>query len=157
MDLLASSTYPTDDRITFIKAQLIFWLLAAIDGHGKNFSIFLTPEGYEMTPLYDVISAYPYFGQGNIQSQKIKMAMKVHGKNSHYRWHDIMLRHWYSNAKHLRFAPSFMDSILKQVNAQAMQALKLALADKNELFDIRIGEAIAEGVTKALKRLQPSS
>jgi serine/threonine-protein kinase HipA len=156
MDLLATSVNPTEDRYTFMKAQLIFWLLAAIDGHAKNYSIFLTANGFKMTPLYDVISAYPYFGQGNIQAKKIKMAMKVHGKNSHYHWDNIMLRHWSSNAKHLRFDPQFMEKIISQVNAQAMDALDLAFADKNALFDTRVGEAIAEGVTKALKRLQPT-
>ena len=28
-----------------MRTQLVFWLLAAIDGHAKNFSIFLLPGG----------------------------------------------------------------------------------------------------------------
>lgn len=41
-----------------------FWLLAAIDGHAKNFSVFLLLGGYHLTPLYDVISAWPLIDTG---------------------------------------------------------------------------------------------
>lgn len=37
-------------------ANLLFWLLAVIDGHAKN----LLPGGsFRLTPFYDVISAFP--------------------------------------------------------------------------------------------------
>ncbi|MAN66217.1 MAG: hypothetical protein CME91_06185 [Hyphomonadaceae bacterium] len=50
--LLAGSDYPEEDRLAFVKAQITFWLIGAIDGHAKNFSLFLTPDGrYRMTPL----------------------------------------------------------------------------------------------------------
>jgi hypothetical protein len=46
-------------------AQLAFWLLAATDGHGKNFSL---SHGigwaYRMTALYHVLSAWPIIGRG---------------------------------------------------------------------------------------------
>ena len=29
----------------FLKAQIVFWLLGATDGHAKNFSVFLLPGG----------------------------------------------------------------------------------------------------------------
>jgi serine/threonine-protein kinase HipA len=48
----------------------MIWLLAAIDGHAKNFPIFLTPGGYRLTPLYDVMSESPY-------PEKIKLAMAI--------------------------------------------------------------------------------
>ena len=57
MKLLDGSVERDRDRFHFFMAQLLFWMLAAIDGHAKNFSLFIKPEGrYEMTPLYDVIS-----------------------------------------------------------------------------------------------------
>lgn len=43
MDLLLGSQNPAEDRRDFMRTQLIFWLLAAIDGHAKNFSLFLLP------------------------------------------------------------------------------------------------------------------
>ena len=59
LNLLTASSN-IEDRTTFFKAQIFFWLIAAIDGHGKNFSAFLEPENrYRMTPLYDILSAFP--------------------------------------------------------------------------------------------------
>jgi len=53
---------------------LIVFIPAALDGHAKNFSIFLTPGGYRLTPLYDVMSAAPY---PEFPVQKIKLAMAL--------------------------------------------------------------------------------
>ena len=60
MDLLRGSQQAIHDRETFFKLQILFWMLAAIDGHAKNFSLFIEPgSAYRMTPVYDVLSAYP--------------------------------------------------------------------------------------------------
>ena len=46
-------------------AQILFWLLAAPDGHAKNFSLHLLPGGrYRLAPLYDVMSIWPVVGSG---------------------------------------------------------------------------------------------
>ena len=62
--------------------------MAATDGHAKNFSVFLLPGGrYQMTPLYDVLSAWPITGRGprQLDTNRLKLAMAVKGKNTHYR------------------------------------------------------------------------
>lgn len=60
MALLLGSTNTQQDRYHFFKTQLIFWVLAATDGHGKNFSIAHLPGSrYHATPIYDVLSAHP--------------------------------------------------------------------------------------------------
>ncbi len=60
LDLLKGSDSPADDRKTVLKAQILFWLIGATDGHAKNFSIFLRPGGsYGLAPLYDVLTAQP--------------------------------------------------------------------------------------------------
>jgi serine/threonine-protein kinase HipA len=72
-------------------------LLAATDGHAKNFSIFLLPGGgYRMTPLYDVISVWPVIGNGPnlVTWQEAKLAMAVRSKNVHYELARIQTRHW---------------------------------------------------------------
>ena len=57
--LLAQSS-ERSDLTTLFKAQVLFWMLRAIDGHAKNFSLFLNPGGrFQLTPLYDVLSAWP--------------------------------------------------------------------------------------------------
>ncbi len=44
-ELLKGSDTPDTDQRTFFKAQIVFWLLGATDGHAKNFSIRLGPGG----------------------------------------------------------------------------------------------------------------
>lgn len=85
------------DRLTFFRAQLIFWLLRAPDGHAKNFSLALHAGGaFSMTPLYDVMSAYPVLGKGaaQISPQRVKLAMALRCNNPHWRMHDVLRRHW---------------------------------------------------------------
>ncbi len=87
LDKLRGSQEAEADRQRFLMTQLIFWLLGAPDGHAKNFSVFLEPEGrFRLTPLYDVMSAWPVTGSGKpnlFNSQKLRPAMGVWGKNKH--------------------------------------------------------------------------
>src|SRR5476651_913521 len=102
MNLLLGSQRAADDRRDFRRTQLVFWLLAAIDGHAKNFSLFLQPGGaYQLTPRYDVLSAHPMIGHGHgrLPLQKLTMAMAVEGKNRPYHWDRIHARHWIETAK----------------------------------------------------------
>jgi serine/threonine-protein kinase HipA len=97
LKVLSSSQFDQTDSRTFLCAQLAFWLMAATDGHAKNFSIFLLQgDGYRLTPLYDVISAWPVIGHGadKIPRQKAKLAMAVRSKNAHYKLDEIQARHW---------------------------------------------------------------
>lgn len=95
--VLDTSTRAVQDKLTFISALLAFWLLAATDGHAKNFSIFLERGGgYRMTPLYDVLSAWPIIGNGpnQISPRRAKLSMALRSKNVHYNLHEIRTRHW---------------------------------------------------------------
>jgi serine/threonine-protein kinase HipA len=87
------------DAGVFLLAQLAFWLLAAIDGHAKNFSLFLMPAGqYRLTPLYDVMSAWPILDRGahSLSYKKVKMAMDLRGSKAHYKLGEILPRHWHA-------------------------------------------------------------
>jgi serine/threonine-protein kinase HipA len=97
LQVLRSSRTAAADIRHFLCAQLAFWLLAATDGHAKNFSIFLLPGGgYRMTPLYDVISVWPVIGNGpnRVAWQEAKLAMAVRSKNVHDELARIQTRHW---------------------------------------------------------------
>lgn len=96
LTLLLAGNEPHEDAITFAKAQLAFWLLAAPDGHAKNFSIFLKRIGYSMTPLYDVLSAWPVIGKGPNEwaYQDAKLAMAIRGTRPHRHFERISVRHW---------------------------------------------------------------
>ena len=95
--ILRGSENRDEDLLTFFKAQILFWMLAAGDGHAKNFSIRLLEHGrYRLTRLYDVISYWPIVGEGpdNVSRYSLKMAMALRGKNKHYRRNEIQRRHF---------------------------------------------------------------
>lgn len=94
---LGGSLNSNEDRAQFVLSQLAFWLMAATDGHAKNFSIFLLRGGrYSMTPLYDVLSAWPIIGKGSnmLAKQDAKLAMAMHSRSTHYKLVEIRVRHW---------------------------------------------------------------
>lgn len=102
LQVLRSGVNAAADIRHFLCAQLAFWLLAACDGHAKNFSIFLLPRGeLRMTPLYDVISFWPFIGSGpnRVAWQETKLAMAVRSKNVHYELARIQTRHWHGLAQ----------------------------------------------------------
>jgi serine/threonine-protein kinase HipA len=99
--LLANSEHPAQDQTTFVLAQLAFWLLAATDGHGKNFSLHQEAGStYRLTPLYDVLSVWPIIGHGKNQlaPEKAKLAMSLRGRRAHYRLNEITGCHWHELA-----------------------------------------------------------
>jgi HipA-like C-terminal domain len=78
-------------------AQLLFWLLAAVDGHAKNFSLRLLPGSrYHLTPLYDVLSTWPIIGDGprQLSWHKAKLAMAVWATNRHDLLKTVARRHF---------------------------------------------------------------
>jgi serine/threonine-protein kinase HipA len=92
--LLNGSDDVHGDQLAFFKAQILFWLIGATDGHAKNFSISLASRGrYAMTPLYDVLTAQPSLDTHQIRRNQFKLAMSV-GTSRHYRIADIHGRHF---------------------------------------------------------------
>jgi serine/threonine-protein kinase HipA len=123
LDLLNGSASPRQDRLTFLKTQIVFWLLAAIDGHAKNFSIFITPGGFKLTPLYDVMSASPY---PEFSKQKAKLAMAP-GDNRHYKVREIMPRHFYQTANKSGIKSEDVDEIFQDLQTRLDHALETAV------------------------------
>jgi serine/threonine-protein kinase HipA len=154
MKLLMDSSANTEDRDRFFYSQVLFYLLAGIDGHAKNFSVFIEANGrYRLTPLYDVISAHPLIKTHQLQAQKIKMAMALEGKNRHYRWNEIQRRHFLETAKAANYsvenAARIMDEALNKVESVVEAVSKKLPKD----FPKEISEPIFKGMIKAKKHL----
>lgn len=151
MQLLNGSASPNEDRKQFFKAQIIFWVLCAIDGHAKNFSIFLEPQGhYRLTPFYDVMSAYPLIASKGLQKQKVKMAMAWHGENKHYLWDKIQLRHIFSTAKLVGLSQTVVEDILNEVLQNMANIEHIPIAHlPNE-----ISEPILSGLYNQIRKIQ---
>ena len=154
MDVLRGSDAATEDRTLFFKAQLLFWLMAATDGHAKNFSLRLLPGGaYRMTPLYDILSSYPVMGRGasQLDPHKARLAMAVYGQNRHYLLQDIHRWHWVAMAGSLGLPDA--PALIAQVTDQTPGVLERVAGRLPANFPEAVFSAISEGMRKAARRL----
>ena len=149
LDVLLQSESSIADRRLFIKAQILFWLLAATDGHAKNFSIFLQAKGnYQLTPLYDILSAYPVMGnqQGMIHPGKIKMAMAVTGKSRHYHWYKIRKDHWITTA-----AKAGVDNkVVNQIFQEIIESTPIVIETVKGMIPLGFPEFVANSILTGL-------
>lgn len=102
LNVLARAEHPASDQQRFILSQLVFWMLAATDGHAKNFSLYhRRGGGFGLTPLYDVLSTWPVVGRraDQLDVHDLKLAMALRGKNAHYRIVEIQPRHFQALAE----------------------------------------------------------
>lgn len=152
VQLLRAGIAPDEDVRTFVLAQLAFWLLAAIDGHAKNFSLFLRRDGYTLTPLYDVLSAWPIIGHGpnTLPIRKAKLAMAVQCKNRHYEIAKISTRHWGCLAEQTEVPFSDMETLVASVPGAIERAQATLPAD----FPESIWLAITDGLRHNAARFQ---
>ncbi len=153
LQLLSGSTDATTDRLVFLLTQLVFWLMAAPDGHAKNFSIFLRQgSAYDMTPLYDVLSVWPYVGRGRGQIHlcDVRLAMAIRSKNTHHHLHTIQTRHWHDLAMK-NGGPDVWQAMLALIGTLE-PALSEVEAHLPKDFPDRIWTPIAQGMRSQAKK-----
>lgn len=159
MGLLESSRQSERDRRMFFQSQVLFWMLCATDGHAKNFSLFLRPGGsYELTPLYDVLSAYPILGEGagKLSPFRAKMAMAVRSKNPHRIMRDIQRRHWLTMGK--RYGAVTTDGrgaqfVVDDLVARTSDVVCVVRARLPQGFPEGLADSILGGLQAAANRL----
>ena len=150
---LERSADPGGDRKSFLKAQMLFWLLSAPDGHAKNFSIFLRPGGFSLTPIYDVLSAAPYHPY--IPRQRNKLAMAV-GRKRHYRIQEIMPRHFRQTARQAGVPEDDVTAALEELERTADAALQSVTAEADRAgMASDTSDSIAEAVRRRVRLLRP--
>jgi serine/threonine-protein kinase HipA len=154
--VLSGSQNARADLRTLLASQVAFWLLAATDGHAKNFSIRLQAGGsYSLTPLYDVLSAWPIIGKGKSQLawRNAKLAMAVSGKNRHYALATIMRRHFNATAVKCGWGENAEDIISELLNRVEL-AIAVVARQMPVDFPLDVAEPIIEGIRKQAQRLQ---
>ena len=152
---LRQSENAEQDMHTVMAAQLLFWLLGAPDGHAKNFSVHLLPGGrFQLTKLYDVMSAYPVMGDSpNLWSPfEIKMAMALLGKNRHYHMHNILRRHFNSTARKVGYADN-AEPIIEDILQRTPSAIEEVNANLPPGFNQKVADTILGGVRDAAMKL----
>ena len=144
------------DLRTLLASQITFWLMAATDGHAKNFSIRLHAAGaYALTPLYDVLSAWPIMGNGKNQLawKNAKLAMAVAGKNRHDHLATVMRRHFNTTAARCGWGENAED-IIGELLAKVEPAIEATAKQLPLDFPKDVATAIFEGMRTQAKRLQ---
>ena len=154
LELLVGSQEPTQDRDAFFRSNVVFWLLAAIDGHAKNFSVSLRPGGgFRLTPNYDVLSVHPLLASKSLSQREVKMAMAVSGANRHYGWSKILPRHWRHTEDLAHMPRGAADTILGDCVDRANEVIERVAAELPDGFPDRVATPILEGVRRAAARL----
>lgn len=148
MDLLRQSEDVTD-RETFFKVQILFWMLAATDGHAKNFSVHIEADGrFRLTPVYDVLSVYPILGRGpgRLDPHEAQLAMSLRGKNRHRKLLGIRRRHWNETARKCGIsarAEPWIEELLARVEP--------AIHEVEQLLPPRFPQEVAEPIFAGLR------
>lgn len=154
LDLLRGSDEPDIDRLTVFKAQIVFWLIGATDGHAKNFSIFLGPGNtYRLTPLYDVLTAQPSLERRQIERKQMKLAMSV-GTSNHYSIEEIQPRHFMQTAEIAGLPKPMIAQAFDEVIDTANTALSHVEAALSAEFPIAIHDSVYGALTKRLRILK---
>lgn len=147
---LRQSDDPFEDQTAFLKAQVFNWMIAAIDGHAKNYSIFLEGDGFRLAPLYDIISAAPQRLQGRFRRKDLQLAMSA-GQRGHYRLDQIVPRHFDETAHRAGVPLEVRHRAFRELAAAAPAALRRAPDLLPSAFPAEIAEQI---VTYAAGRLR---
>ncbi|QQK00487.1 type II toxin-antitoxin system HipA family toxin [Burkholderia ambifaria] len=156
MGILANSAEAAQDRNNFFVTQLVFWVLAAIDGHAKNFSIAHLPGNtYRSTPLYDVLSAHPIIGtrRNQLSPRRARLAMAVCGKNRHYVIADIQPRHWIAQGARVGLTEDEVRAAMADVAARTEPAIADVASHIPAHFPADVADAIFDGMRRQARKL----
>ena len=154
LKMLRGSDEPLLDQRSFLKANIVFWLIGATDGHAKNFSIFLSPGGrFRRTPLYDVISAQPSVDSKQILWKQFRLAMAF-GTKPHYQIRQIAPRHFFQTADQAGVGREVIESVVVELIEQGMAAVDAVLSKLPKNFPDQIAASIAIGIKRRLRLLE---
>lgn len=154
MTILRGSDEPNKDRYDFFKAQILFWLIGATDGHAKNFSLALSSQGrFRMTPLYDVLSLQPLFDKKQIPRKDFKMAMRV-GNSNQYNVENILGRHYVDTAQKSGLSRDALAAMIDDIAVSKDAALEATASSLPQGFPVALFESISAAITRRLPKLQ---
>lgn len=154
--VLHQSQNAKSDIETLLTAQVLFWMLAAPDGHAKNFSVQILAGGrYHLTPLYDVMSIWPVMGGGPNQwsSHKAKLAMAMVDKNRHYRFNDVQRRHFNAMALQCGYSKG-AEPIINRLIEGTEAAIERVSARLPRGFAPQVADTVFKGLRQAAAKLQ---
>lgn len=154
LKLLQGSDDPLRDQADFLKSQILFWLIGATDGHGKNFSLALRPGGrFALTPFYDVLTVQQAFNAKQIPHAQYKLAMSA-GATPHYKILDVHGRHFVETAQAAGLGSTIIRQAVDEILAGAATAPDAALAAMPHDFHTDIHTTVVDAINTRIDRLQ---
>lgn len=154
LKMLRGSDEPFSDQRSFLKANIVFWLIGATDGHAKNFSIFLSPGGrFHMTPLYDVISAQPSVDSKEILWKQFRLAMAF-GTKPNYQIRQIAPRHFFETADQAGVGREVVESVLAELVDRGATAVDSVVSKLPRNFPDQVASSITAGFKRRLRLLE---
>jgi serine/threonine-protein kinase HipA len=153
LQLFKGGDTPAEDQKMFLKAQILYWLIGATDGHAKNFSIFLGPGGrFRMTPLYDILTAQPSLVARQIVRKQMKLAMSV-GEKRHYAIDYIQGRHFKQTAERAGLPGAIAGDALEEIARDADQAMETVSKELPLRFPRQLHDCVQGGLVSRLRKL----
>ena len=152
-ELAKGSAAREADMALLVKAQIVFWILQATDGHAKNFSIEMLTDGYKMTPLYDILSAAPHDAGGNLRKKDVRMAMSV-GDKRYYRMDQIHPRHFAQSAVRSGIPPRVFSEAIAELATRGQQAIIQVGDELPENFPDRVAGPIIKLAQNRMRVLE---
>jgi serine/threonine-protein kinase HipA len=156
MKLLQGSNKAEEDRTLFFKSQVLSYLMAAPDAHAKNYSLALGPKGsFHLTPLYDIMSAYPLFTKSvsSLNPKKPTLAMGIYGKSIHYKWESITRRDWLETGHRAALSQKSVERILEEIISQVPAVIDTTYKNLPAGFPRDLTDSICKGMEKTAKKL----
>jgi len=151
--LLGGSDDPSDDQMNFLASQIVFWLIGATDGHGKNFSVFLRPGGgLKLTPMYDVLSVQGAVDRNQLNQRNFRLAMSA-GKSRHYRVGEVLGRHFVETAKMAGLGPTLIEKVMTGIREKAESAPDIVRSAMPDDFANEIHDDVRNAIIARLDRL----
>lgn len=157
LELLQASNNATNDRETFLKCQILFYLMGAIDGHAKNFSIFhQAGSRFEMTPIYDVLSIHAINNKQLSHKAKLAMSWKGQSKNNYYSYKQVQPRHLLFTCKHYGFE-GLVEQFLTHIDSELSDITKTLIKKaRGQNVNESIVELFIREIDKKMKLVQSS-
>lgn len=154
LQLLRGSDDPLADHRAFLKANIVFWLIGATDGHAKNFSVFLRPGGrFRLTPLYDVISAQPSVDSKQLLWKNFRLAMSF-GTKPHYAMRQVAPRHFFQTAAWAGIGKDVVPSIIGELRGEVDVAVNRVNTKLPSSFPRKIADSISNGIRQRFRILE---
>lgn len=151
LDLLRGSVSADEDRRTFLKAQVVFWLLAAIDGHPKNYCLRLLPGGeYRLAPLFDIVSFQWTIHRGVFDADRVPLSFEVGTTEPTNAIGKITPHHFVESGEAAGIPPAVTREILTELvetRGEAFDHLRARLPDD---FPPEVSDPILAAASKRL-------